>query len=215
MSNLNLKTNLGTNINMILEKELYRKTVAITNRHLCDGDFLSQIELICKRGVSSVILREKDMTEKEYEALAIKVTDIGKAYNIPVMLHSFINVAERLGNMAIHLTMPAFMRITDKKSSYYKDLRGSFKIIGVSTHTLEEAVEAQKAGATYITASHIYETDCKKGLEPKGTEYLKKVCEAVSIPVYALGGINFNNMNEALEAGAEKVCMMSEIMRMK
>lgn len=129
--------------NTVAEKELYKKIVAITNRHLCDGELIFQIELLCKAGVSAIILREKDMTEKEYEMLA------------------------------------------------------------------------EKAGATYITASHIYETDCKKGLEPKGIDYLKEVCKAVSIPVYALGGINYGNMAEALDAGAEKVCMMSEMMRMK
>lgn len=203
------------NVNAISKKDIYSKTVAITNRHLCEGEFLSQIELLCKRGVSSVILREKDMTEKEYEALAEKVIAIGKAYDTHIILHSFVNVAERLGNMAIHLSMPDFMKMMENKSNSNKNTGTGFKIIGVSTHTLEEAAEAERLGATYITASHIYETDCKKGLEPKGIEYLKEVSEAVSIPVYALGGINFNNMNEALEAGAEKVCMMSELMKMK
>lgn len=195
--------------------EKYKKTVAVTNRHLCCGELLSQIELLCKRGVSSVILREKDMTEKEYELLAEKAIAIGKVYNTPIILHSFVNVAESLGSRAIHLSMSHFMKMADDKDNSHKSLTDSFKIIGVSTHTVEEAVEAEKAGATYITASHIYATECKKGLEPKGIAYLKKVCEAVSIPVYALGGMNFNNMDEALEAGAEKVCMMSEIMKVK
>lgn len=201
--------------NTVAEKELYKKIVAITNRHLCDRELLYQIELLCKAGVSALILREKDMTEKEYEMLAEKAVSIGMTYNTPVILHSFVNVAESLNNMAIHLSMPEFMRITKNDGNSYKTLSSQFKIIGVSTHTLEEAVEAEKAGATYITASHIYETDCKKGLEPKGIDYLREVCEAVSIPVYALGGINYKNMAEALEAGAEKVCMMSEMMRMK
>lgn len=195
--------------------EKYKKTVAVTNRHLCCGELLSQIELLCKRGVSSVILREKDMEEKEYEVLAEKAIAIGKVYNTPIILHSFVNVAKSLGSGAIHLSMPNFMKMADNKGNSHKSLTDSFKIIGVSTHTLEEAVEAERAGATYITASHIYATECKKGLEPKGMAYLKEVCKAVSIPVYALGGINFNNMEEALKAGAEKVCMMSEIMKVK
>lgn len=189
--------------------------MAITNRNLCDGDFFSQIELICKRGVSSIILREKDMTEKEYEELAVRVIDIGKEYNIPVILHSFINVAQRLENMAIHLSMLDFIKFKDKQSNFHENTNKSFRIIGVSIHTLEEALEAQRAGASYITASHIYATECKKGLEPKGISFLSEICQAVSIPVYALGGINFNNMDNALEAGAEKVCMMSEMMKIK
>lgn len=195
--------------------EKYEKTVAITNRHLCCKELLYQIELLCKRGVSAIILREKDMTEKEYKSLAEKAIAIGQSYNTSIILHSFVNVAESLGCSAIHLPMPLFMKMADNKRSYRKSLTDSFKIIGVSTHTLKEAVEAEKAGAAYITASHIYATECKKGCEPKGIDYLKEVCKAVSIPVYALGGMNFNNMNDALKAGAEKVCMMSEMMRMK
>lgn len=210
-----LTSKFEANLNTISEKDILKKTVAITNRHLCQGDFLSQIELLCKRGVSSVILREKDMTEKEYEALAEKVIAIGRAYNTPIILHTFVNAAERLGNMAIHLSMTDFKKMLENKINSNKSTGTGFKIIGVSTHTLEEAQEAQRLGATYITASHIYETDCKKGLEPKGIQYLKNVSEAVSIPVYALGGINFNNINEPLEAGAERVCMMSEMMKMK
>lgn len=87
-----------------------------------------------------------------------------------------------------------------------------FDIVGVSTHTVQEALEAGKSGATYITASHIYETECKMGLKPKGIRYLKDVCAVAEIPVYALGGIKFSNMNEVLNAGADKACMMSELM---
>lgn len=192
--------------------DIYKKITAVTNRHLCQRDFLSQIELLCKKGISSIILREKDMTEQEYEVLAEKVMTIGRKYNTPVILHSFVNVAERLGSSAIHLPMPLFKEFTENRKRNNRNYE--FKIIGVSTHTVDEAVEAEKAGATYITASHIYSTDCKKDLEPKGIEYLKNVCKAVNIPVYALGGIHFDNMKEPLEAGADKVCMMLELMKM-
>lgn len=211
---------------MISEIEKYAKKItAITNRYLCDGDFLSQIELLCQIGISSIILREKDMTEKEYEKLAERVIDIGKRYNTQIILHSFVNAAKKLGSTAIHLPMPAFLEMkgsrvdeavsAEKEEQLKSDIYYDFKIIGVSTHTVEEAITAQNAGASYITASHIYATECKKNLKPKGIEYLKSVCHSVNIPVYALGGINFNNIEEALEAGAEKVCMMSEMMKVR
>ena len=88
----------------------------------------------------------------------------------------------------------------------------NFELVGVSTHSLEEALYAQEQGADYITASHIFVTDCKKGLEPKGLNFLKNICENVRIPVYALGGIN--GQNDVIRAGASGACRMSDYMKM-
>ena len=75
------------------------------------------------------------------------------------------------------------------------------------------SILAERAGATYVTAGHIYATDCKKGLPGRGLDFLKKVCAAVQIPVYAIGGINEMNADACIEAGADGVCMMSGYMR--
>ena len=87
--------------------------------------------------------------------------------------------------------------------------RDAFQILGASCHSLEEAVEAEKLGCTYITAGHIYETDCKKGLPGRGIGFLKKICETVSVPVYAIGGIGAENIQEIKNAGAAGGCIMS------
>ena len=87
-----------------------------------------------------------------------------------------------------------------------------FKKIGSSCHSVEDAEEALSLGAGYITAGHIYETDCKKGLVPRGTIFLKSVCESVDIPVYAIGGISPQNIKDVVNAGAEGVCIMSSFM---
>lgn len=178
--------------------------VAITNRKLCKGEFLEQIEYLCKNNISKIILREKDLPEESYMILAEDVINIVSNYGTILVLHTYISVAKRLNHKAIHLTMNSFRKNHEIVKNY--------NIKGVSIHTVEEAIEAQMLGATYITASHVFQTDCKKGLEPKGLDYLRKVCKSVSIPVYGLGGINFNNMKEVLECGANKVCMMSELM---
>ena len=86
------------------------------------------------------------------------------------------------------------------------------KIKGVSVHSAQEALNAQEAGASYVTAGHIYRTKCKEGLEPRGTGFLKEICTTVNIPVYAIGGININNARECIEAGASGVCIMSGYM---
>ena len=91
-----------------------------------------------------------------------------------------------------------------------------FSRIGCSIHSAEEAKEAQDLGATYLTAGHIYATDCKKGLPPRGLDFLKQVCENVKIPVYAIGGIrpDLEQLDEVLSTGARGVCIMSGMMRL-
>lgn len=78
----------------------------------------------------------------------------------------------------------------------------------------EEAIEAQKIGATYISAGHIFATDCKKDLPPRGLEFLKEVCNSVTIPVYAIGGIKLSDvqMDEIIKCGAKGGCIMSGMM---
>jgi thiamine monophosphate synthase len=88
-----------------------------------------------------------------------------------------------------------------------------FDCIGVSVHSQEEAIFALDNGSSYIVYSHIFPTDCKKGLKPKGVTNLKKVCETVEIPVYALGEINSENESLVVSAGASGVCQMSEYMQ--
>lgn len=94
-----------------------------------------------------------------------------------------------------------------------KQLDG-FTTIGVSVHAANEALEAQSLGATYLTAGHIYATDCKKGLPPRGTAFLREICQTVSIPVYAIGGIRLEaaQIREVMSCGAVGGCIMSGMM---
>ena len=70
-----------------------------------------------------------------------------------------------------------------------------------------------KCGATYLTAGHVFLTDCKKGVPARGLDFLADVCRAVNVPVYAIGGINDKNAGDCIQAGAAGVCMMSGYMR--
>ena len=88
----------------------------------------------------------------------------------------------------------------------------TFKQIGASCHSVEEAQEAERLGCTYITAGHVFVTDCKKGLAPRGLEFLQDVCRSVSIPVYAIGGINGENIDAVRKTGASGACVMSGLM---
>ena len=171
------------------------KIISVSNRALC-GDFKKRIKEITRMGID-VILREKDLSETEYEALA-------KELMCPqLIMHTFADSAKRLGCGRIHLPMSVLRKT---------DLSG-FETVGASVHSSEEAAEAQALGASYITAGHIFSTDCKKGVPPRGTEFLRKVVNSVSIPVYAIGGINAENTEKVLEAGAQGICVMSGLMQ--
>ena len=91
-----------------------------------------------------------------------------------------------------------------------------FSAIGASVHSVDEAQRAQVLGATYLTAGHIFTTDCKKGLPPRGLQFLQEVCQSVSIPVYAIGGITLDpqKIETVLSCGASRVCIMSGMMQL-
>ena len=174
--------------------------IAITNRKLTE-DLLRQIEILQRSEYRYIILREKDMSQQEYTALARKTLDISDK----IILHTFIETALELDYRKIHLPFDLFKENIDSI--------GGFEIKGVSTHSLEEAVYCMENKADYITYSHIFATDCKKGIEPKGLKALENVCKNVTIPVYALGGINEENAQSCIDVGARGVCMMSEAMK--
>lgn len=182
--------------------------ICITNRKLCSNNFLDQIEMIASEHPKAIILREKDLSEKEYEQLARQVMQICQKHGTQCILHSFSNVAIALGAVAVHMPLPLLQKMTPQEKSH-------FQIIGASCHSLEEAKEAQDLGCTYITAGHIFLTDCKKGLPGRGLPFLEEICKAVRIPVYAIGGISSQNIESVRKTGAAGACIMSGFMRCK
>ncbi len=207
---------------------MYKK-ICITNRKLVGPDpkdFLTQINLVCNSGVDMLILREKDLSEDAYRNLAKQVLPICQEKQVLAILHTHVDAACSLNHRHIHLTMEDFRRLYRRDTIYGESISGnaifgdapsfqSFHTIGVSTHTVAEAVEAAIHGATYITASNIYETDCKIGLPGRGLDYLHEVSEALQdykTEVYALGGIHETNIHECIHAGADGVCQMSDYM---
>ena len=180
--------------------------ICVTNRRLCEGDFLERIEKIAASGVKAMILREKDLSESDYFDLAEKFTGICNRYKIEAVLHTYVDTAIKLEVPSIHLPLDILRKTDDKKKSF-------FKRIGVSCHSVADAVEAENSGASYITFGHVFATDCKKNLAPRGVDALKNVCEAVGIPVFAIGGIDAENVESVLKNGASGICVMSGFMK--
>lgn len=180
--------------------------ICITNRHLVTGNFLEQLRYVAGFHPEKIILREKDLPQEQYEMLAEKVLKVCQQERVSCVLHYYPEAAKKLGVRAVHLPMPLLRSLDDRDKECFDE-------IGASTHSVEEAVEAQKLGATYITAGHVFATDCKKGVPPRGTLFLRQVCDSVDIPVYALGGICDENQQQCMAAGAAGVCRMSDFMR--
>ena len=178
----------------------------MTNRSLCQGDFLKRIEKIASHHPKGIILREKDLRPEEYKQLAEQVLGICEKHQVLCVLHSFVDVAMELEAEGVHLPLPVLRKLSEEK-------RARFRIIGASCHSVEEAREAVKLGCTYIVAGHIFATDCKKGLPGRGVDFLREVCASVSVPVYAIGGINSENIASVCGAGAKGTCVMSGLMQ--
>ena len=179
--------------------------ICVTNRTLCREGFLARIERIAACHPAGIILREKDLSPEEYQALAAQVMVLCNRYDVPCILHSFVDAAIELHAKAIHLPLHILREMTPER-------KAQFRTIGASCHSAEDAVEAQRLGCTYITAGHVFETDCKKDLLGRGLDFLKTVCESVNIPVYAIGGISADNLRSVRDAGAKGACVMSGLM---
>ncbi len=176
--------------------------IAVTNRKLCKDCFTERVQKILSAEPFLVILREKDLTDSEYEKLAGEIISGNDKYKGILSLNRPL-IAAKLGVENVHLT------IHDLRE---KGRPEGIKRVGVSVHSADEAKEAQSLDADYLIAGHIYTTDCKKGVPPRGIDFLREVVSSVEIPVFAIGGIGEENFREPIENGAKGVCLMSEFM---
>ena len=195
----------------------------ISNRKLCENENLEkQIEKIFSAYQRKIILenfeivaltlREKDLYKNEYLKLVEKIYPICQKYRIDLILHQ--NYDLRLDNKynveGLHLSYNTFKSLN---KNIRKELIKKYKKIGVSIHSLDEAKEVENLGANYVVAGHIFKTDCKKGLEPRGLKFVENLSSILTIPIFAIGGINQENSHLVINSGAFGVCMMSSLMK--
>jgi thiamine-phosphate pyrophosphorylase len=195
------------------------KIIAVTNRRLCKnsgeaGAFLARIEALAAAGIDALILREKDLSPQEYEALARQAAAVCARHKVPFILHSFAEVARTLGCARLHLSGEAFSRGTAVQGTAAIPSIAAMPGIawGVSVHSAAEARNAEDQGAAWLIAGHVFPTDCKKGLEARGLDFLATVAGAVKVPVYGIGGITEDNIALLPQTGAAGVCLMSSLM---
>lgn len=172
----------------------------ITNRKLVNREkYFNAIEEAGKYGVKNIILREKDLSTEELIEIYIKIRDLVPE-ETNIIINSNIEATRILKEKFIHLSFNDFKRNLEEIKSLQ---------VGVSVHSILEAIEADRLGASYILVSPIFETQCKKGVIPKGSSFIKEIKEKVNCKVIALGGINELNFKEVLWAGADDFACMS------
>lgn len=153
-----------------------------------------------------LIVREKQLSEADYVKLFTSLwqkTREMRGRQTRIIPHTYWAAAKETGCGWLHLPFPALQEY--QSCGVLAEIQ-----IGTSVHSVAEAEAAQGLGASYVTAGHIFNTDCKKGVSPRGIEFLEEVCAAVDIPVYAIGGIHEENLFLIRESIALGACMMSE-----
>ena len=187
--------------------------LVITSRKRFDSEkeFLEQIQRIAEAHPYGIVLREKDLSEEDYETLAIKVQEICMKAGTTLIIHKYYRVAEKLRIAALHMPLSLLEKMSGSE-------REKFAILGASCHDIDEIDRAKACGCTYVTAGHVFPTDCKPGLPPRGCGFLTEAAghaAGLDLAVFALGGMTPARAPEVRRAGASGFAMMSLAMDAK
>ena len=172
-----------------------------------EEEFLFRVEETLKGGATLLQLREKEKTTREYIELAEKVHKITKKYNVPLIIDDRVDVALAVGAEGVHVGQ------NDMPISTARKILGDDFIIGATTKTVPQALEAYQQGADYLGVGAIYPTTTKVKTVLTSTETLDVICKAVPIPVNAIGGLNKNNVQVLEGIDLAGFCVVSAIMK--
>ncbi len=170
-------------------------------------EFLKRVESALKGGVTLIQLREKERTTREYLELAREVHEISKKYNVPLIIDDRLDIAMAVDAEGVHLGQ------SDLPISLGRKLFGPDKIIGATTKTVPQALEAYEQGADYLGVGAIFPTTTKVKTILTSTETLNDICHSVPIPVNAIGGLNSENIDVLKGIPIAGVCAVSAIMK--
>lgn len=194
-------------------KENLEKTLllyAVTDRYwLGEETLYEQVEKAIKGGASFVQLREKTLDEDSFYKEAVEIQELCRKYNIPFVVNDNVDIAIRMNADGVHVGQ------SDMEAGDVRAKLGPDKIIGVSAQTVEQAVLAQQRGADYLGVGAVFKTGSKDDAEDVSFETLKAICEAVSIPVVAIGGITKDNVVLLKDSGICGIAVISAIFAQK
>ena len=184
------------------ELQLY----AITDRHWLNGRSLYEVvKESLDGGVTFLQLREKQLDEDHFLEEAKKLQGLCGEYNVPFIINDNVEIALAINADGVHIGQ------SDMEMKEAREQLGPDKIIGVSAHTKEEALLAQAQGADYLGVGAVFPTSSKDDAESVSYETLKEICDVVSIPVVAIGGITKDNLHQLSGSGISGISVISAI----
>ena len=184
----------------------FMRLYAVTDRAWVGKQTLyEQVEAALKGGVTCVQLREKELSEEEFLAEAKEIKALCASYHVPFFINDNVDIAIKCGADGVHVGQE------DMKASDVRAKVGDQMMIGVSAHSVEEAVEAVKNGADCLGVGAMFATSTKADANVLPKETLRAICEAVEVPVVAIGGIGESNILELAGTGADGVALVSAI----
>lgn len=190
---------------MKCEPEMMR-LYAVTDRSwLGKQSLYEQVEAALKGGVTCVQLREKNLDEADFLAEAMEISALCRRYGVPFLINDNVDIALRCHADGVHVGQE------DMQAAKVRQRLGPGRLIGVSAHSVEEAMAAEAAGADYLGVGAMFGTSTKKNVRPLTPEILKAICQAVEIPVVAIGGIHARNMAQLAGTGADGAALVSAI----
>ncbi len=176
----------------------------ITDEKSCGNSLYETVFAVLKAGVRFIQHRQKEGTRREIYDEALKLRKLTRYFNATLIINDHADIALAVDADGVHLGQEDLPMVEARR------IMGR-KIIGISTHDMEQARAAEAAGADYIGFGPVFETKTKDAGEPRGVDNLRMIAHNVGIPVVAIGGINIDNISSVLQAGAGAVAVASAI----
>lgn len=190
--------------------EEYMRLYAVTDRAWVGGQTLyQQVESALKGGVTCVQLREKELDEEAFLKEAFELHDLCKKYNVPFFINDNVDIAIRCHAEGIHVGQD------DMAAAQVRQRVGEGVMIGVSAHTVQEALDAVAHGADYLGVGAVFATHTKTDVSEMPRQTLLDICNAVDVPVVAIGGIHKENILQLKGTGVDGVALVSAIFAAK
>ena len=178
--------------------------IAVTDRTQSIRPLPEQARLIATAGADMVVLREKDLPDRDLIPLAASVKDVCDESGARFCIDGSVSAARAVRADTVWLPFDIF-----------KKGKPEFDTVGTSIHSEHEGLEAERLGADFLVYGNVYETSCKPGKPAKGLSEMRRLIGRVDVPVYAIGGIGPGNVAEVRDAGASGACLMSGLMTAK
>lgn len=178
----------------------------ITDRTIAGLTHIQIAQEAIAAGIRIIQLREKHQPKKEIYKEALLLRALTLKHKTTFIINDYVDIALAIDADGVHLGQE------DMPIKEARKILGKNKIIGISTHTLKQAIEAQAEGADYIGFGPIFHTTTKNAGRPKGVNALIEIKRHIKIPVVAIGGITFENVPDVLRAGADAIAMASGIL---